>query len=248
MFPDSRPVAAALWLAVAIAPAQAATTLEARQTNVFGNFAVGSGSLLDTGSFSELLSTLDVSYGQSAADAGGVNGVFNGNPVSGSASFASEAGYGFDPLLVVGHGAVVTTGETPYSYVSLGSNAISSVRLTLELTETTVVTLSGSISSLLGPNVGARASLASASVSMNGLGSWSTATHQGGFLATRTVLPGFYEIRGSASSALNGEAAYSFDVALAPVPEPSTALLLAFGGLWLLRRRARAGCWADLPP
>lgn len=234
-----RGAAAALLLAGAVAPVLSAT-LVGRQTNVFGNFVVGSGPVLDTGSFSELLGTLEPAYGQSADDAGAVNGEFNGNPVSGSASFASEAGYAFDADLVAGHGAVATTGQTPYSYVSLAANATSSVRLSFSLAQPTEVTISGSIVSLRGADIGTRTSSASASVSLNGLGSWTTSSHQGAFNATRTLLPGVYEIRADAGSRLNGQAAYDFNVMLSPVPEPARALLMAGGGLWLALRHRRA--------
>jgi hypothetical protein len=231
-----RHAAIAAVLAAVLGQAGAAS-LVARQTNVFGNFLVGAGPVLDSGSFSEFLTTPSLSYGQAVNDAGAVNGVFNGQPVTGSASFASDASYAFGPLLIVGDGAAQTTGETPFSYVSLAANAQSSIRLTFSLSEPTVITLSGSIASLLGPNVGAALSQASASVSMNGVGSWDTSFHQGGFLATRTVLPGNYEIRGNASSRINGGASYSFEVALAPVPEPAAWALLAMGLPLLLARR-----------
>jgi hypothetical protein len=234
----SRVVGTLLLLAAAAVQAQDAT-LTARQTNVFGNFLVGTGPVGDSGSFSEFLTTLSSAYGQAADDAGAVNNVFNGMPVTGSASFASEAAFVFDPLQIVGNGAVATSGETPYSYVSLGANAASSVRLTFNLPVQTLVTLSGSVTRLLGPNVGTRLSSASASVTMNGLGSWSTTSHEGGFFASRTLLPGSYEIRGSASSSINGEASFVFNALLTPVPEPSGWLMLMSGALWVAHRRLR---------
>lgn len=235
------PLACAPLLATAI-PAQAAT-LTNRLTNVFGNFLVGAGPVGDSGSFSEFLTApLAASYGRDAADAGAVNGVLNGQPVVGSASFASSASYSFGVDAIVGSGRSATAGDTPYDYVSLGANASSAVRLDFRLTVPTHVVLTGAVTSLLGPDVGSRRSGAQASVSLNGVGSWVTTSHQGGFEAARTLLPGSYSLRGNSSAQINGESQFSFNLLLTPVPEPSSAALLAagIGALVVLSRWRRS--------
>lgn len=241
------------WLPAALAAAALtmggsaqAAELVGRSTNVFGNFLVGTGPLFDDGSFSELLGTLALSYGQEASDAGAVNGEFRGAPVQGSASFASGAGYVFAPEQVVGQGHAETTGETPFATVSLGANAISQVRLEFTVPQITPFTLSGSVLAQLGPDMGTRTSQALASVQFSGcIGClWSADTQPGGFNASGTLQPGItYTITGRASSRLNGSGQYAFNLALAPVPEPGSALLLALGVpvlLWARRRRTSA--------
>jgi hypothetical protein len=236
----ARRVATTLLLAATTTLAQGAT-LTARLTNVFGNFLVGAGPVGDSGSFSEFLTTPDLAYDQQAQDAGAVNGVLNGQPVQGSASFATQAEYVFSDAQIVGGGAAATTGETPFAYVSLGANAISAVRLDFQVPVLTHFVLTGAISSALGPNVGQATSLAQASVQLTGAGGsfWSTANgHQGAFASAGTLLPGnTYRFSANASTRINGDAQYSFNLVLTPVPEPAVWLLLALGGPVLLWRR-----------
>ncbi|MFO1318637.1 MAG: hypothetical protein U1F52_03395 [Burkholderiales bacterium] len=229
-----------LLLAATAAHAQDAV-LSSRLTNVFGNFTVGAGPVVDNGGFSELLTTTSASYAQDAADAGAVDGAFNGQPVQGSASFSSDAQYLFGGTQITGSGSASTTGDTPFTYVSLGANAISSVRLDFRLPVLTRFTLSGSITSTLGPDVGTRTSNAQSSVQLTGTGLWTSDDDPGGFSASGTFLPNVtYRLAGNASTRINGDAQYSFNLLLSPVPEPACWLLLAIGVPLLLARRTTA--------
>lgn len=230
-----------LLVAASHAPAQEAE-LTGRLSNVFGNFLVGASIVADSGSFSELLSTLDATYARDVADAGAVSGVVSGQPVSGSASFASAAEYVFSGTEIVADGLAATTGETPYSYVSLGANAISSVRLDFRVPVITHFVLTGAVLATRGPDIGTRPSSALASVQMTGSGGglWHTDSFQGEFITSGTLLPGSYRITGRATTALNGDAQYRFNLQLSPVPEPAAWVLMALGVPLLLRARRRA--------
>jgi hypothetical protein len=235
----------AVTLALA-APAQAlAADFVARSTNVFGNFAVGAAGVVDTGSFSEFLGTPVLSYGREASDAGAVNGSWDGRPVVGAASFASGAGYVFEPDRVVGQGHAETTGDTPYEYVSLASNAISLVRIEFTVAEVTPFTLSGAVTADRGDDVGVRVSQGSASVQFSGCVGclWTAGVAPGAFNASGLLIPGItYTLRGDASGRLNGSGAYAFDLLLGPVPEPAPwALVLAGSALLVSLHRRRFG-------
>jgi hypothetical protein len=226
-------------LAGAATAAQAATLVR-RTTNVFGNFTVGYASLGDGGSFNEFLSSLELAYSQAANDAGAVSGDFRGTPVEGSASFASEAGYVFDVDQVAGQGGTSTSGDTPYDHVSLGANALSLVRLEFTVDVLTPFVLTGSLSSTLGPGVGARTSEALATVVFSGcVGcSWRSDITPGAFVGAGTLIPGnTYRLQGNTSTRLNGDAQFAFDLQLSPVPEPAAWLLLTLGLPALLWRR-----------
>lgn len=236
-------VAGALLLAATAQAAAQEAVLTGRLSNVFGNFLVGAGIVNDSGSFSELLSTPDLAYAREAADAGSVSGVVSGQPVTGSAGFASAAEYVFDGLQIVADGLAATTGETPFSYVSLGANAISSVRLDFRVPVLTNFVLTGTVLAVQGPDIGTRPSSAMASVQFNGAvgANWHTDSFQGDFVASGTLIPGTYRITGRASTELNGDAQYRFDLQLSPVPEPAAWMLLAMGMPFLLRSRRRTG-------
>jgi hypothetical protein len=225
---------------LAVAASAQSADLNRRTTTVFGNFVVGYATLGDGGSFNESLSTLDPSYGNSAEDAGSVNGVFRDLPVQGSASFASQTSYAFSDALITGRGSATTTGDTPYDYVSLGANAQSFLRLEFTVREITPFALSGSLSSVLGVNVGVRTSESFASVLLTGTGGWNTNFGDSGFAASGFFIPGnSYRLEARASTRLNGDAGYVFNLVLNPVPEPPV-WLLAGVGLLALQRRLRS--------
>lgn len=240
------PAAAAALLAGAAATVAQPAELVRRTSNVFGNFVVGYAALGDGGSFGELLFTLESLYARDAADAGAVSGDWNGTPVQGSASFASGVGYVFDPAQVVGSGYAITTGETPYDHVSLGANSIGMTRLEFTVDVITPFVITGAVSHTLGPNPGARVSEALASVQFTGcIGClWRSDTSPGSFMGSGTLIPGVtYTISGNATTRLNGDAQWAFNLQLSPVPEPAVWLLLAMGLPALLWQRARA--WGE---
>lgn len=223
-------------------PAHAADLVR-RTSNVFGNFSVGAFAIVDNGNFSELLTTLALAYGREASDSGAVNGVWNGTPVEGSASFGAGTAFVFDPVHVVGLGHAETSGATPYDYVSLGANASSSLRLEFTMPEITSFVLTGSVLAVPGPDVGVRDSRSSASVQFSGcIGClWNAESAPGGFGASGLLIPGnVYTLRGEAASRINGSGQWAFDLVLGPVDEPAAWLLLALG-LPALRWRQRAG-------
>jgi len=231
---------AAGWLLAGCATAVQAADLVRRTSNVFGNFVVGYAALGDSGSFNEFLNSLELAYGQAADDAGAVNGDWRGTPVQGSASFASETGYVFGSQQIVGNGSVATTGSTPYDHVSLGANAISFVRLEFTVTEPTPFVLTGSVTGNLGPNIGVRISESLATLQFTGcIGClWRSDLTPGGFAGSGTLIPGItYTLTGNATTRLNGDAQYAFNLQLSPVPEPAAWLLLAMGIPALLWRR-----------
>lgn len=240
--------AAALGLLLLGGAAQA-TELVRRTTNVFGNFLVGAGPVADSGSFSELLSTLAPAYDREASDAGAVNDSFRGTPVQGSASFGAGTHYSLDATQLLGRGHAETTAETPFDHVSLGANAISSLRLDLRVPVLTPFVLTGSVLAAPGLDVGSRRAEATASLQFSGcVGcSWTGGTEGGGFQASGWLLAGSsYSLTGRASSTLNGSGQYQFALVLGAVPEPGAALLLALGlaglaGLAKLRRQQAPG-------
>lgn len=227
--------------ALLVAGPALAADFVARTTNVFGNFTVGAAAVLDTGSFSEFLGTPALAYGREAGDFGSVNGSWNGLPVVGSASFASGASYVFEPERVVGQGHAETTGATSYDHVSLASNAIGLVRLEFTVAEITPFTLSGAVVATRGDDVGARTSQGLASVQFSGCVGclWTADVAPGAFNTSGLLMPGItYELRGNASSRLNGSGEFAFELLLGPVHEPAAWLLLAAGLPLLLRRRS----------
>lgn len=228
---------------LATATAQAADFVR-RTSNVFGNFLVGAAVVSDSGSFSEFLSTPALVYSREAADAGAVNGSWNGTPIEGSASFASGASYVFESDRVVGQGHAETTGATPYDHVSLGANAISLVRLEFTVSEITPFVLTGSVLADPGIDVGPRVSQGSASVQFSGcIGClWNAAVNPGAFSASGLLIPGnTYSLRGSAGAEINGSGQYAFDLMLGPVDEPAAWMLVALGLPLLLLWRRQAG-------
>ncbi len=238
-----RKVAALALGALLSAGTAQAADLTGRTSNVFGNFTVGAFAIVDSGGFNEFLTTPTLAYGREASDAGAVNGIWNDTPVQGSASFASGTQFVFDPMHVVGNGHAETTGATPFDYVSLGANAISSLRLEFTVPELTAFTLTGSVLAAPGVNVGPRVSEATANVQFSGcIGCrWNAASEPGGFNASGLLIPGnVYTLRGDASSRLNGGGQWSFDLVLAPVPEPAAWVLLALGLPALCWRRFSA--------
>jgi hypothetical protein len=231
---------AAGWLLAGCATAVQAADLVRRTSNVFGNFVVGYAALGEGGSFNEFLSSLELAYTQAANDAGAVNGDWRGTPVEGSASFASAASFVFGGDQIVGNGGTATTGATPYDHVSLGANAISLVRLEFSVTQPTPFVLTGSVTGSLGPDIGVRVSESLASVQFTGcIGClWRTDTAPGAFVGSGTMIPGItYILAGSATTRLNGDAQWAFNLQLSPVPEPAAWLLLAMGIPALLWRR-----------
>jgi len=242
---------AAATLAAAACAAQPAELVR-RTSNVFGNFVVGYATLGDSGSFNEMRFDLEAAYGQEAADAGAVSGSFRGTPVEGSASFASATSYVFDAAQIVGSGLAATTGATPYAHVSLGANAISMVRLEFRVSEPTPFVLTGSVTGGPGAGVGTRVSEALASVQFTGcIGClWRTDVAAGDFIGSGTLIPGnTYTLSGNATSRINGDAQYAFNLQLAPVPEPASAVLALLGvGLVGMRRiAARPSRSAQVP-
>lgn len=229
-------------LSAAFVPARAAELLS-RSTNVFGNFTVGYAALVDGGSFSELLSTPETAYAHTAEDAGAVLGAWNGTPVEGSAGFASATEFLFGTGGVVGSGSAATSGSTPYDYISLGANAISSLRLDFRVTEATPFVLTGDVGRTLGADMGSRVSSAQASLVFSGcVGcSWVATADSTVFAASGTLLPfSSYRISANASTRLNGDAFYHFNLQLGAVPEPSAWVTLALGLPLLLWRRVLA--------
>jgi hypothetical protein len=234
-------------LALALAGAADAQALVTRSSTVFGNFVVGYASVLDTGAFNEVLNTLDGAYDQSQADAGSANGTYNNLPVAGTAGFAVEQIYDVSAGLISGSGYSATSGSTPYGHVSVGANGQSFMRLRFTVPTLMAYTLTGEVQRGLGAPTNGVAPSAQAIVQLSGTG-----TCCGGlFDATNT--PGAFSISGlispqataelyaSATSRLNGEGSYWFNLVLTPVPEPAAWLLLALGAPALLWRRLRAG-------
>lgn len=239
MNPFRKPVLSGLLLALGAGSTQA-VELTRRTSNVFGNFLVGAGPVLDSGSFSELLFTLDTAYGRDANDAGAVNGSLNGQPVTGSASFASGTHYAVGDAVIWGNGHATTTGETPFGYVSLGANAISALRLEFTVDVPTPFVITGSVLHTLGPGVDTRVSEAGASVFFSGcVGcAWDSAHAPGAFSGSGTLIPGnTYSLQANASTRINGDAQYAINLQLSPVPEPAAWLLLAVAIPALLWRR-----------
>jgi hypothetical protein len=235
---------------VAAAGAAQSAELTRRTTNVFGNFTVGYATVGDSGSFSQLLFGLESAYGRDTADAGAVNSSYRGTPVEGSASFASGASYVFGPEQIVGNGSAATTGATPYDYVSLGANAISTVRLEFRVSEPTPFVLSGAVVGGPGVNVGTRVSEGLATVQFTGcIGClWRSDAAPGEFSGSGTLIPGItYALSGNASSRINGSASYVFNLQLAPVPEPGAWALLAAGLPLMLWRQRRRQARCDSP-
>lgn len=241
-------VVLALGLAASAAAQAPPLVLTQRLTSVFGNFLVGAGPVLDSGSFSEFLTApLSSAYNRTAADAGAVNGMLNGQPVVGFAGFSSEALYAVIPTGITAGGGAMVQGGAEYAYMSFGTNASSTVRLDFTVPVPTAFVLSGTVFAAIGPGVNGVGASADAGVSLTGVGFWDTASHQGAFVSSGMLVPGNgYRLTGRASARVNGDASYTLALVLSPVPAPAAWLLLTLGlPIVLLRGRRAARAGAD---
>jgi hypothetical protein len=238
-----RPLAIVLLLA-GLATAQAADlALVNRESTMSGNFLVGFATLSDRGDYSQIFTTPDLSFSNSVADAGGVNGFHSTTPVVGSGSFSTTQDYAVSPLLITLSGSVSNTLSTPFTYVSAGANASSVLELEFDISVPTAFTLSGQLSELLGASVNSAAPLADTSLALRGLttgvGFWLFSI-PGSFAQSGVMQPGRWLLSAQASSRINADASYVGSLVLSPVSEPNGAWLLTGGAaaLWLrLRRR-----------
>jgi PEP-CTERM motif len=234
----------ALLIAAGAAQAQApAPTVTSRLSSVVGSFIVGYSTLGDGGSFNETLRTLDASFSRNEADSGGVNGFVGATPVQGNASFAVMQDYAFTPTLISAAGSGATSADTPYSYVSVGAQTISQVRLSFTVAVATPFVLTGQVQHAIGDPVQGLTPTALATArlqsSTGGGGLWRSDTSPGAFTTSGTFMPGFsYTLEGLANSNLNASSSFAMNLVLSPVPEPAAWALLSAGlGLLLWRRR-----------
>lgn len=235
-------VAAGLCAAPAAAQQPALTS---RLSSVVGSFLVGYSTLGDGGSFNETLNTLDAAFSRNEADAGGVDGFVGSTPVQGNASFAVTQDYAITPLLFSASGTGATSADTPYTYVSVGAQTISQLRLRFTVAVPTPYVLTGEVTHSIGAPVQGLSPTASAFArlvgSPGGGGAWLSTSTPGAFTASGTFMPGFtYELEGRANSNLNASSRFAMNLMLSPVPEPAQAALLVLGlGLLAARRGLR---------
>lgn len=241
------PIALLLLVGAAAPAAAQQPVLTSRLSSVVGSFVVGYSTLGDGGSFNETLRTLDAAFSRDEADAGGVNGFVGSTPVQGNASFGVTQDYAVTPLLISASGSGATGADTPFSYVSVGAQTISQVRLSFTVAVPTPYVLTGEVTHSIGAPVLGLTPTASAFArlvgSPGGGGAWLSTSTPGAFSTSGTFMPGFtYELEGRANSNLNASSQFTMNLALSPVPEPAQAALLALGlGLVALRARARRG-------
>lgn len=222
-------------------------TLTSRLSSVVGSFVVGYSTLGDGGSFSETLNTMDAAFSRNESDAGGVDGFVGGTPVQGNASFAVTQDYAITPLLFSASGTGASSADTPYTYVSIGAQTISQLRLRFTVAVPTPYVLTGEVTHSIGAPVLGLTPTASAFArlvgSPGGGGAWLSTSTPGGFTTSGTFMPGFtYELEGRANSNLNASSRFAMNLVLSPVPEPAQAALLVLGlGLLVARRGLRRG-------
>ena len=236
----------ALTLAACAAPAAAQQpSVTSRLSAGVGSFVVGYSTLGDGGSFNETLRTLDAAFVRDEADAGSVNGFVGTTPVEGDASFAVTQDYAITPFLIRASGTGATGADTPYSYVSVGAQTISQLRLSFTVAVPTPYVLTGEVTHTIGAPTQGLTPTASAFArlvgSPGGGGAWLSTTAPGAFSTSGTFMPGFtYQLEGRANSNLNASSRFAMDLVLSPVPEPAQAALLVLGlGLLAARRGLR---------
>jgi hypothetical protein len=185
------------------------------------------------------------------ADSGQVAGTVGTLPIQGSGGFLATHTYALsDNTLQVDFGAVASL-STPYTYLSAGAQATSTLTLQFRLTEDTPFTLFANLTGATGDAVSSagtvQSPVARGTVILRRVGStqggWvfdALGTHQ-----VSGILPSdSYELYTNAFTKVNGELNGSTLLVLGPVPEPATVVLWLAGlaGLGaLVRRRAAAG-------
>lgn len=232
-----------------------AIDLSYRHSLVSGSFVVGYAGLVDSGSAGQHVYELVDHDLEAVTDSGSVSGNFKGTPVVGAGGFHAAHSYTVSDASIQVEFAAASSLSSPYTYLSAGAQATSTLSLEFRITEDTPFTLSASLAGATGNTVfsGGKEQfpVADGGVILRPAGSsrggwvFDTAGHHNvsGVLRSDTYL-----LYTNAHAKVNGDFTGSAQLVLGPVPEPATlALWLAgLGPLWLLARRRAAGAALSL--